>query len=115
VPKEGEGGRTQGWEAVKKCHKSHTTQRHEGTKKKADFRSERPDMKVIQQLVRIDRLRTGRRAAGLLTWHITLLSFLASLCLCVELVDFFTASGALGYAMSLLQSAHQGSMHWLRL
>jgi hypothetical protein len=108
VPKEREGGRTQGWEAVKKCHKSHTTQRHEGTRKKADFRSERPDMKVIQQLVRIDRLRT-------VTWHITLLSFLASLCGCVVLVVFFSASGAVGYAMSVLQSALDGSMQWLRV
>jgi hypothetical protein len=81
---------------VKKCHKSHTTQRHQGAKKKADFRVERLDTKVIQQLVRIDRLGTARRAAGFAPGHITLLSFLVSLCLCVELVDFFTPSGALG-------------------
>ena len=79
-------------ERVKKCHKSHITQRHEGTKKKADFRSERPDTNVIQQLVRIDRLRTRRRAPGFTPGQITLLSFLVSLCVCVELVDFFTPS-----------------------
>jgi hypothetical protein len=42
--------------------------------------------------VRIDSLRTRRRAPGFISGHITLLSFLVSLCLCVELADFFTPS-----------------------
>ena len=107
-------------ERVKKCHNSRTTQRHEGTKKKAaDFRSERPDTKVIQQPAAAGESTDLGQGAGrprFIPGHITLLFFLVSLCLCVELVDFFTPSVTLGYIMAALTGlagAHTDTLAYL--
>jgi hypothetical protein len=75
---------------VKKCHKSHPTPRHEGTKE--DFWGKRPVAKVIRQTVGMKRLRRRRRAAAFHGLPHQFVVFLVSLCLGVELADFFTAS-----------------------
>jgi len=83
---------------VKESHKSHTTQRHEGTKEKSKTSAVKDRVpKSSSNRCESTDLRQGAGLPGFIPGPITLLSLLVSLCLCVEPADFFTPSYAVGY------------------